>query len=61
VVAVSADLLRELYDLLAELHRDEASSNDWVQAVDDWFVAHGYPTIIYAKSTPDRERRGRSR
>lgn len=41
--------VRQLWDYLNELHNEDGgSSNDFVQAVDDWFTNHGYPTIIYA-------------
>jgi hypothetical protein len=40
--------IRKLHTELAELHADGGSSNDWTQVVDDWFTAHGYPTILYA-------------
>lgn len=44
---VPADAVRALYADLLEEHEDGASSNDWVQIVDDWFTANGYPTILY--------------
>ncbi len=48
---VSPDDVQALYDELVELDEVGGSSNDWTQVVDDWCVAHGYPTII------DREKR----
>ncbi len=44
---VTPDDVKNLYDELLELDDSGGSSNDWTQAVDDWFVKHGYPTIIY--------------
>ncbi len=44
---VPADAVRALYADLFQEHQDGASSNDWVQTVDDWFTANGYPTIFY--------------
>lgn len=44
---VTPDDVKALYDELLELDESGGSSNDWGQVVDDWFVAHGYPTIIY--------------
>ena len=53
---VSPDAVRELYSEFEEAHLDEASSNDIVQILDDWFTSHGYPTVIYR---PRRSRRSR--
>ncbi len=39
--------VRELYACLLDMNRDGTSSNDVVQAVDDWLTSHGYPTILY--------------
>lgn len=47
--SVSGAAVRELYEDLRELHQAGGSSNDWVQAVDDWFVEQGFPTIIYGE------------
>ncbi len=44
---VTPDDVLDLYNQLVELEQSGGSSNDWTQVVDDWFVAHGYPTIIY--------------
>ncbi len=44
---VTPDDVKALYDDLLELDEGGGSSNDWTQVVDDWFVKHGYPTIIY--------------
>ncbi len=48
---VTPDDVKALYESLRELDESGGSSNDWAQVVDDWFVKHDYPTIIY------RERR----
>jgi hypothetical protein len=42
------DPIRALHAEVAEAHRGGASSNDLVQLLDDWFVAQGLPTVIYA-------------
>jgi hypothetical protein len=44
---VTPDDVKALYDELLELDEGGGSSNDFTHAVDDWFVKHGYPTIIY--------------
>jgi hypothetical protein len=36
-----------LYAALLKADRNGASSNDWAQITDDWFVEHGFPTILY--------------
>jgi hypothetical protein len=44
---VTPDDVADLWRQLFELDEGGGSSNDWAQAVDDWFTAHGYPTILY--------------
>ncbi|MGI5247530.1 hypothetical protein [Dactylosporangium sp. CA-139066] len=44
----SAQLL-DLHRQVAEAIREDASSNDVVQLVDDFFVEHGLPTVLYGE------------
>ncbi len=39
--------VQALHAELDEAHADGASSNDWTQIIDDWFVNHGFPSILY--------------
>lgn len=36
-----------LHAEFAESFADHASYHDIVQRLDDWFVKHGYPTVLY--------------
>lgn len=45
---MTPDDVRQLYEDLKDAHRANASSNDLVQIVDDWFVEHGFRTIIFS-------------
>lgn len=40
--------IAELHTDFAEAHADGASSNDIAQLLDDWLVAQGLPTVLYA-------------
>lgn len=42
------EAVAELWHMLNTEERAGWSSNDFGQAVDDWFTQHGFPTIIYA-------------
>lgn len=42
------EAVAELWQMLKEEERAGWSSNDFAQAVDDWFTERGFPTIIYA-------------
>ena len=33
--------------LYADISEGEASSNDMAQILDDWFVEHGYASVLY--------------
>lgn len=44
---VTTEAVLDLYAQFLEADRDGASSNDIVQILDDWFVAQGFPTVIY--------------
>lgn len=50
---VTTEAVLDLYAQFLEAGTDGSSSNDIVQILDDWFVAQGFPTVIY------RERNGR--
>jgi len=41
------DGLTALHAAYTEWHDDKASSNDVDQALDDFLVAHGFPTVLY--------------
>lgn len=41
------EALAELWQMLNVEERAGWSSNDFAQAVDDWFTGHGFPTILY--------------
>lgn len=43
------DPIRALHAEFAEAHADGASSNDIAQLLDDWLVAQGLPTVLYAR------------
>lgn len=43
---VTPDDVKALYDDLADLHSTGGLLWDWAHVVDDWFVKHGYPTIL---------------
>jgi len=47
VPEVTPDAVRDLYGDLLDADRDGASSNDWTQIIDGWFVAQGFPTILF--------------
>lgn len=44
---VTPEAVRELYRDLLEAEKEQCSSNDFGQIVDDWFVEQGFPTILY--------------
>ena len=44
---ITTEAVLDLYAQFLEADRDGASSNDVVQILDDWFVANGFPTVIY--------------
>lgn len=44
---VSPDAVRELYADYLDMDDSGSSSNDVVQMLDDWFVEHGFPSVIY--------------
>ncbi|MEV4212555.1 hypothetical protein [Micromonospora sp. NPDC049662] len=44
---VPPDAVRQLYADVRDADDDQASSNDIAQLLDDWFRAHGYPTVLY--------------
>lgn len=44
---VTTEAVLDLYAQLLEADSDGSSSNDIVQILDDWFVAQGFPTVIY--------------
>ncbi|GIM88775.1 hypothetical protein [Paractinoplanes toevensis] len=46
---VTTEAVLELYADVLEQHRSGGSSNDIVCLLDDWFVAQGFPTVIYAE------------
>jgi hypothetical protein len=52
---VDPDDVRALYAELLEADDTDASSNDVAQIVDDWFVARGYPSVLY-RERPRRRR-----
>lgn len=44
---ITTEAVLDLYAQFLEADRDGSSSNDVVQVLDDWFVAQGFPTVIY--------------
>jgi hypothetical protein len=44
-----AAAIQSLHAELLDADEGGASSNDWTQIVDDWFVALNLPTILYRK------------
>jgi hypothetical protein len=45
--AVAPEAVCALYRDVLEAETFGASSNDVAQILDDWFVEHGFPTILY--------------
>lgn len=45
--AVEPQAVCELYRDFVESERFGGSSNDVAQMLDDWFVEHGFPTVLY--------------
>lgn len=43
----AVDPISALHAEFTEMDTSEASSNDVVQMLDDWFVKHGHPTVLY--------------
>ena len=48
---ITTEAVLDLYAQFLEADRDGASSNDVVQILDDWFVANGFPTVIYRRTS----------
>lgn len=48
---VTTESVLDLYARFLEADRDDASSNDVAQLLDDWFTENGFPTVIYRKET----------
>lgn len=46
---VITEAVMDLYSQFKEAVRDDASSNDIVQLMDDWFTSNGFPTVLYAE------------
>ncbi len=52
---VTKEAVQGLYDRYREAHEDDASSNDIVQILDDWFTENGFDTVLYAERKPNRK------